>query len=84
THAITPEDFVVADANGVLFLPCDRLAEIAAAAAAYRDTEARQLAAMTEGRSYRSQTRFGDYLARRAREPGYGFRQHLRDIEAAG
>ncbi|WP_442786458.1 hypothetical protein, partial [Haemophilus influenzae] len=67
THAITPEDFVVADANGVLFLPCDRLAEIAAAAAAYRDTEARQLAAMTEGRSYRSQTRFGDYLARRAR-----------------
>jgi len=84
THAITAEDFVVADANGVLFLPCDRLADIAAAATTYRETEARQLAAMAEGRSYRSQTRFGDYLARRAREPGYGFRQHLKDIEAAG
>ncbi|MGL4289376.1 MAG: RraA family protein [Phreatobacter sp.] len=84
THAITSEDFVVADANGVLFLPGDRLADIAAAAIAYRETETRQLEAMAQGRSYRSQTRFSDYLARRAKEPGYGFRQHLKEIEAAG
>lgn len=83
-HAITADDCVVADANGVLFLPADRLPGIVAAALAYRDTEARQLQAMREGRSYRSQTRFADYLARREREPGYGFRQHLKDIEAAG
>lgn len=83
-HTITNNDFVVADANGVLFLPEDRLAEIVTAAAAYRDTEARQLSAMREGRSYRSQTRFSEYLERREREPGYGFRQHLKDIEAAG
>ena len=83
-HAITSEDIVVADANGVLFLPQARLAEIVAAATAYRDTEARQLKAMREGRSYREQTRFADYLRKRTANPAYGFRQHLKDIEAAG
>lgn len=84
THAITSSDFVVGDANGVLFLPEDRLEEIVTAAISYRETEARQLQGMNEGKSYRNQTRFSEYLARRQREPGYGFRQHLKDIEAAG
>jgi regulator of RNase E activity RraA len=84
THAITSSDFVVGDANGVLFLPEDRLEEIVAAATSYRETEARQLKAMNEGRSYRAQTRFSEYLERRQRESGYGFRQHLKEIEAAG
>ena len=83
-HAITTADFVVADANGVLFLPEERLADVVAAATVYRETEARQLQAMREGRSYRAQTRFTEYLTRRERDPGYGFRQHLKDIEAAG
>lgn len=83
-HAITEQDYVVADDNGVLFLPIDRLGEIAEAAAAYRETEARQLSAMREGRSYREQTRFAEYVARRQANPGYGFRQHLKDIAAAG
>jgi 4-hydroxy-4-methyl-2-oxoglutarate aldolase len=83
-HAITAGDVVAADANGVLFLPEDRLGDIVAAAVAYRETEARQLKAMREGRSYRSQVRFSEYLSRREREPGYGFRQHLKDIKAAG
>ena len=83
-HAITSSDFTVADANGVLFLPEDRLGDIVTAAISYRETEARQLKAMREGRSYRSQVRFSEYLSRRKREPSYGFRQHLKDIEAAG
>jgi len=83
-HAITSGDFVAADANGVLFLPEDRLADIIAAAISYRETEAWQLKAMRGGRTYRSQAKFNEYLARRQREPGYGFRQHLKDIEAAG
>lgn len=83
-HAITSGDFVVADANGVLFLPEERLGDIVPAAISYRETEARQLKAMEEGRSYRNQVRFSEYLSRRKREPGYGFRQHLKDIEAAG
>lgn len=83
-HSITTDDYVVGDANGVLFLPADRIQEIITAASAYRETEARQLKAMSEGRSYRSQTRFTEYLARRDKDPSYGFRQHLKDIEAAG
>lgn len=84
SHVITSNDFVVADANGVLFLPEDNLERIVDAASEYRDIEARQLKAMAEGRSYRDQTRFGEYTARRRQDPSYGFRQHLKDIEAAG
>lgn len=58
--------------------------DIVAAASGYRDTEARQLKDMASGKSYREQSRFSEYRARRAREPGYGFRQHLKEIEAAG
>jgi 4-hydroxy-4-methyl-2-oxoglutarate aldolase len=83
-HAITSSDFVAADANGVLFLPDDRLEEIIAAAVDCRETEARQLKAMKNGQSYRSQVRFGDYLARRQQDISYGFRQHLKEIAAAG
>lgn len=83
-HVITDSDFVAADSNGVLFLPEDRLDDIIEAATAYRETEARQLRALREGRSYRVQIKFDDYLARRKADPAYGFRQHLRDIAAAG
>lgn len=84
THVVTPSDFVVADANGVLFLPEDRLDDIIAAAVAYRETEGRQLKAMRTGRSYRAQVRFSEYISRRDRDASYSFRQHLKDIEAAG
>ncbi len=84
THAITTDDVVVADANGVLFLPRERLGAIVEAATAYRATEARQLAAMRAGRSYRDQTQFARYLQKRQADPALGFRQHLKDIEAAG
>ncbi len=83
-HAITSSDIVVGDANGVLFLPENRLDDIVAAAVGYRETEARQLKAMAAGKSYREQSRFGEYRARRTQDPGYGFRQHLKAIELAG
>lgn len=84
SHIVTTDDFIVADSNGVLILPEERLAEIVEAASNYRATEARQLEAMNLGRSYRNQVRFKEYLVRRAGEPAYGFRQHLKDIEGAG
>ncbi|MEQ8815640.1 MAG: RraA family protein [Thalassobaculum sp.] len=83
-HGVTAGDVVVADSNGVLFLPADRLDAIAEAAIGYRATEARQIEAMRGGRSYRSQVRFADYLSRRQRDPGYDFRRHLREIAGAG
>jgi len=84
THVITADDYVVADANGVLFLPQNRLLEIVSAASLYRDTEARQLRAMREGATYRTLIRFDDYVAERDRHPDYGFRQHLKALAAAG
>jgi 4-hydroxy-4-methyl-2-oxoglutarate aldolase len=84
THVVTPSDVVAADANGVLFLPEAGLDDIIAAAVAIRDTERRQIKAMETGRSFRSQVRFGEYVSRRDRDASYSFRQHMRDIEAAG
>lgn len=83
-HVVTSSDFVIADANGVLFLTEERLDDVVAAAVACRETEARQLKAMRAGRSFRSQVRFSEYMSRRDQDTSYGFRQHLKDIEAAG
>jgi 4-hydroxy-4-methyl-2-oxoglutarate aldolase len=84
THAISRNDFVVADENGVLFLPESALHDIIAAAVAYRETEAAQFREMKAGRNYRSQVRFDEYMSRRERDASYGFRQHLKKIAAAG
>lgn len=83
-HVVSPSNFVVADANGVLFLPEDRIDEIIAAAVICRETEARQLKAMMAGLNYRSQVRFDEYMFRRGQDTNYGFRQHLKEIKAAG
>jgi regulator of RNase E activity RraA len=82
-HAITASDHVVADADGVLFLPADRLPDLVGLARQIRDTEARQAAAVAAGTTLRAQLRFDEYLARRAAEPGYDFRRHLRAIGGA-
>jgi regulator of RNase E activity RraA len=83
-HVITSRDFVVADSNGVLFVAEDRLEAVIAAAITCRETETRQLKAMKSGQSFRDQVRFSDYLTRRADDSTYGFRQHLKSLEAAG
>ncbi|GAA2319321.1 demethylmenaquinone methyltransferase [Glycomyces scopariae] len=81
-HEVTGEDFVLGDDDGVLFAPLAHAAEIAAAAAAIRDTERRQAARMRLGTSLRDQVRFGEYLEARERE-GTTFRQHLRAVGGA-
>jgi 4-hydroxy-4-methyl-2-oxoglutarate aldolase len=82
-HLVSTADYVVADDDGVLFLPEDRLADIVSRARQIRDTEERQAKAMIAGTSLRRQLRFDDYLSRRRREPTHTFRQHLRDISGA-
>ena len=82
-HRVSTSDYVVADDDGVLFLPRDGLADIVSFARKIRDTEARQAEAMAAGTSLRQQLRFDDYLSRRRGDPTYAFRQHLRDIAGA-
>ena len=80
---VTPDDVVAADADGVIFLPAVRLAEIVEVAETIADTERRQATAMRTGRSFRDQALFGQYLLIRATEPTLGFRDHLRKIGGA-
>ncbi|MCD2442767.1 RraA family protein [Agromyces sp. SYSU K20354] len=81
-HTVTAEDFVLGDDDGVLFLPFDRAAEIAALATTIRDTERHQAARMNLGTGFREQARFTEFLAARDRD-GTTFRQHLRSIGGA-
>jgi 4-hydroxy-4-methyl-2-oxoglutarate aldolase len=78
----TADDVVVADDDGVLLVPVDRAAEVAAAAGSIRDVERRQAERMAAGESLRAQTRFPEYLAARAAS-GRTFREHLRAIGGA-
>ncbi len=79
-NCITAGDLVVADCDGVLFLPEDGIEEIVRVAAVIRDTEHRQAATMREGRSLRQQLGFEDFLTLRRKDPEYSFRAHLRRI----
>ena len=80
---VGPEDVAVGDADGVVFLPVDKLAQIVPVAEGIRDTEQRQAGKMRAGQSLREQLSFSRYLAGRVKDPAYGFREHLRKIGGA-
>lgn len=82
-HLVTSGDLVVADGDGVVFLPQEHLPAIIAAAAAIRDVERDQARKMANGHSLRDQLRFREYLTRRHSNPQHSFRQHLREIGGA-
>ena len=79
-HRITAGDLVVADCDGVLFLPEDGIEEIVKVATGIRDTEHRQAATMKRGYSLRQQLSFEDFVALRQKDAEYSFRAHLRRI----
>jgi regulator of RNase E activity RraA len=82
-HLVTEGSTVFADDDGVLFVPSGEVPRILAAAKAIRDTERAQAERIAAGDTLRRQTRFEDYLLRRAQDPGYTFRAHLRRVGGA-
>ena len=82
-HIVTADDFVVGDDDGVLFVPLDRAGDVADLAANIRDTERSQAARIQRGTSFRSQSRFDEYIAARQSGRHLTFRQHLRSIGGA-
>ncbi len=82
-HRVTAGDIVVADGDGVIFLPQGRTGELIVAAAAIREVERNQALGMANGKSLRDQLGFKEYLAQRQRDSQYSFRQHLRQIGGA-
>ena len=74
------DDVVLADDDGVLFVPGDRLEEVLDAAERIRDTEVAQADRIRAGRTLREQVRLHEYLAKRGDDPLYTFRRHLREV----
>ncbi len=79
-HVVTTADVVLADEDGAIFVPADRLDEVFATAEGIRDTERAQAVSIAAGVSLRTQVRFGDYLAAREVNPTLTFREHLRTV----
>ncbi|SOB81551.1 RraA family protein [Streptomyces sp. 1331.2] len=82
-HRVSAEDVVFADADGVVFVPGERVGEVLEAAAAIARTERAQAQRIAAGGTLRRQTAFDAYLERRAADPSYSFRQHLRRVGGA-
>jgi 4-hydroxy-4-methyl-2-oxoglutarate aldolase len=82
-HLATAEDVVFGDDDGVLFVAAARAAEVLEGAERIWETEREQARRIASGETLREQTAFDDYLARRAQDPAYTFRRHLRLVGGA-
>lgn len=82
-HLVTRDDVVFGDADGVLFVAAAQVELVLGAAATIGETERAQARRIRTGDTLRKQTAFADYLARRAVDPTYTFRQHLRRVGGA-
>jgi len=80
---VTAADYVVCDADGVIFLPGNNLGEIVAAAHTIAARERQHAERMCGGVSFRQQTRFEEYLGARAVHSSLTFREHLRRVAGA-
>jgi regulator of RNase E activity RraA len=81
--AVSREDLVLGDDDGVLFLPSPQAEEIFTLAETIRDTERRQAERIRSGASLRTQVQFRAYLAKRENTPSLSFREHLRTVGGA-
>jgi len=80
---VTGDDIVFGDGDGVVFITACQAGEVLATAHQIAQTERDQARKIQTGQTLRQQVAFGDFLARRAAEPSYTFRQHLRRIGGA-
>jgi len=80
---VTDEDIVFADADGVLFVPAQRVEEMLLMAHRIWEKERRQAQEIQNGKKLRAQLQFDEYLTKRSADAAYTFRQHLRSIGGA-
>ena len=76
-------DVVFADDDGCLFILAKHTDDLLSVGQGIREQEQRQAEAVKTGRSLREQLDFARYLKKRAADPGYTFREHLREIKGA-
>ena len=82
-HMVSADDVVFGDDDGVLFVTAERSEEVLATAREIWQTEREQARRIRAGETLRRQTAFDDYVTRRAADPSYTFRRHLRRIGGA-
>jgi regulator of RNase E activity RraA len=82
-NVVSRADIVFADDDGVLFVAVERAEKVLATAHEIQRTEREQARGIADGETLRRQTAFDDYLVRRAADPSYTFRRHLRRIGGA-
>ncbi|HUW78476.1 MAG TPA: RraA family protein [Candidatus Nanopelagicaceae bacterium] len=75
---VRPGDIVIADDDGVIFVPLADFEKVSETASTIMSTEQRQATEMVNGRNLREQIGFGAYLEHRAKNPGYSLRDHLK------
>jgi 4-hydroxy-4-methyl-2-oxoglutarate aldolase len=80
---VTGDDMVFGDSDGVVFIEAGQAGEVLATARQIARTERDQARKIQTGETLRQQVAFTGYLTRRAAEPSYTFRQHLRRIGGA-
>ena len=80
---VQPGDVVFADDDGCVFISGERVDELLSVAQEIAKRERQQAEAIKSGRSLRDQLEFASYLEKRASDPKYTFRQHLRVISGA-
>ncbi len=80
---VTRDDAVLADDDGVLVVALDRFDEVLEVAGGILATEREQARRIAAGETLREQTAFAEYLDRRAEDPAYTFRRHLRRVGGA-
>lgn len=80
---VTRDDIVFADDDGCIFTSGTGVEELLSTAKAIWTTERRQAQAIVSGDCLRLQVNFREYLAKRAADPTFTFREHLRNRQAA-
>ena len=80
---VSRNDYVFADADGVLFVEEGRVEEIVTIAEKIFATERRQADDISAGKSLRSQLRFAEYMEERRRDPSWTLRRHLEKVGGA-
>lgn len=80
---ISRDDVIFADDDGVMVVAAAHVDDVLTAARAIWETERQQVTAFEAGRNLREQLQFVQYLAKRAEDSAYSFRDHLREIGGA-